>query len=1143
MKNFLSFSSLRVRLVLTVFLAVLPPLGMIVYTADEWRRQETVEAETQGLQLARHASAIHLRLIDESEDMLFSLAQLPAVSGGERAGVRDVLVAFLREHPRHRDVGVIEADGKVSLSAAPPGDLIDVADRPFFRRAVATRRFALGDAEIDPITGKGRLVFGYPILGKGGRVTRVLFTVMDLAWVGELAAEALFPPGTTVTVFDSAGHILAQEPDPGEWLGRSASQDPVMRTMLSRDREGSIEGSFLDGVERLLAFKPLPGSDDARRLYVSIGVPAAVAVAPSNRVLTRNLVGLGLSAILAMAMGWMGSHVFLMRRMTALVRTTNRISSGDLSARTGLADGSGEMSELARAVDEMAAVLQEREQEIHRQQEEQAKQERRFRALIEKSSDGIALLDRDGTVRYASPSTTRVLGYTGAELLNRGLLEFIHAEDREQVSAGLAEVGQRPGGFFSASFRVQHKTGSYRWIGGVATNLLDDPTVQAIVANYRDITKRREAEESLRRAHDELEERVQQRTGELLEANRALKTQIADRKRAEEALLESEDRTLLLLNSAAEGIYGVDLNGNCVFCNPASLRLLGFADQRDLLGAHMHEVMHHTRADGTRYPDQECRAYDSFRLGTGTHVDTEVFWRADGTSFPVEYWSYPMRRGGRVVGSVVTFLDITDRKRAEAGLSESRAMMAGILGSAMDAIISVDEEQRILLFNAAAERTFGCSSAEVIGHRVERLIPERLRERHHAGVRAFARSSRSDSGQGRQFSMVGLRLGGDEFPAEATISRSEAAGRPIYTIILRDITERQRSEEAFRKLSSALEQTGDSVFVTNRDGVIEYVNPAFEQLTGYSPKDAIGATPRIHNSGVHDPRFYDRLWKTILSGQVFRAVFTNKTKDGQIYYEDQTIAPVRDGHGQITHFVSTGRDITRRKRTEEALRRLNDQFEHEASRIADFLHDEAGQFLTSAHITLAQVARDLQSPSRERLQTVRNDLDQIEEQLRRLSHELHPRILDDLGLVDALKFLADGVARRAGIPISVEATLENRLPALVETALYRLVQEGLTNMTKHARATRATIVLKQEGQTIHCSIRDDGLGFDVAAALARRGALGLGLLGIQDRLEAVGGTFRIISTPGGGAELCATIPLDDEALAQSDGSVRATSTR
>jgi PAS domain S-box-containing protein len=471
------------------------------------------------------------------------------------------------------------------------------------------------------------------------------------------------------------------------------------------------------------------------------------------------------------------------------------------------------------------------------------------------------------------------------------------------------------------------------------------------------------------------------------------------------------------------------------------------------------------------------------------------------------------------------YTEVAVRKRAEQALSESRAMLADILGSAMDAIISIDANHRIILFNTAAEATFGCSAAEAVGQPIETFIPERLRGRNQDHVAAFAEAATAAPPTGRRCSMVGLRANGEEFPIEAAISYSDAGGEAVSTIILRDVSERQRAEERLRKLSRAIEQTADSVMVANRECIIEYFNRAFEELTGYSRAEAMGARPTFVKAGRHDIGFYGALWKTILSGQSFRSIFTNTSKDGRVYHEDQTITPIRDGNGEITHFVSTGRDITQRKRTEEALRRLNDALEREATRIASVLHDEAGQFLTAAHITLADVARQLPEPAKEALKEVRRDLNQIEHQLRRLSHELHPRILDDLGLIDAVKFLADGVQRRTGVTITVEGTLEERCSPLVETAIYRLVQEALTNMTKHAGATRATITLQRDASMIRCSIRDDGVGFEVADVLDRRRDPGLGLIGIQDRLEVVGGTLEIISAPGGGTELRATIPL------------------
>ena len=170
----------------------------------------------------------------------------------------------------------------------------------------------------------------------------------------------------------------------------------------------------------------------------------------------------------------------------------------------------------------------------------------------------------------------------------------------------------------------------------------------------------------LRHAGEDLERRVDERTIEL-------EQEVADRKRAQDALHDSEERIRLILDSTAEAIYGVDRDGKCTFCNPATLRLLGFQKPEDLLGKQMHLMMHHSHADGTPYPAAGLH-YLLLRSnrGEGNHSDQEVFWRADGTSFPVEYWAYPTRKEGDIIGSVITFLDITERKQAQSALLEAK---------------------------------------------------------------------------------------------------------------------------------------------------------------------------------------------------------------------------------------------------------------------------------------------------------------------------------------------------------------------------------------------------------------------------------------------------------------------------------------
>ena len=169
----------------------------------------------------------------------------------------------------------------------------------------------------------------------------------------------------------------------------------------------------------------------------------------------------------------------------------------------------------------------------------------------------------------------------------------------------------------------------------------------------------------LRHASEDLERRVDKRTRELAQ-------EVLDRQRAQEALHESEERIRLLLDSTAEAIFGLDRDGKCTFCNPATLQLLGYKSVDALLGKFMFEVTRHSHGDGTPYPPDVRPIVEARLSGKEIHSDSDMFWRSDGTKFPVEYWAYPIRKEGEVVGAVVTFVDITERKRAQAALLEAK---------------------------------------------------------------------------------------------------------------------------------------------------------------------------------------------------------------------------------------------------------------------------------------------------------------------------------------------------------------------------------------------------------------------------------------------------------------------------------------
>ncbi|HEU5409582.1 MAG TPA: ATP-binding protein [Candidatus Acidoferrales bacterium] len=210
----------------------------------------------------------------------------------------------------------------------------------------------------------------------------------------------------------------------------------------------------------------------------------------------------------------------------------------------------------------------------------------------------------------------------------------------------------------------------------------------------------------------------------------------------------------------------------------------------------------------------------------------------------------------------------------------------------------------------------------------------------------------------------------------------------------------------------------------------------------------------------------------------------------------------------------------------ETLRRLNESLEGETRRIARALHDESGQLLAAVHIQLLQLSRQLEPSAQASLRDIEALLEQIEQQLRNFSHDLRPTVLDDYGLVPALQSLAERFSKRFGTPVSVDGKPMPRLTKTTEAAMYRVAQEALNNVARHAKASRVHIRLWMSPGELHCRIRDDGVGFD-PAALSRASKNALGIIGIRERLNVLGGSLEIQSAPQQGTELKIEVPVED----------------
>ncbi len=219
----------------------------------------------------------------------------------------------------------------------------------------------------------------------------------------------------------------------------------------------------------------------------------------------------------------------------------------------------------------------------------------------------------------------------------------------------------------------------------------------------------------------------------------------------------------------------------------------------------------------------------------------------------------------------------------------------------------------------------------------------------------------------------------------------------------------------------------------------------------------------------------------------------------------------------LAAYEAANAQLTRENGT---LLQMNEALEMQANRIAHALHDDAGQLLTVAHLKLAKAQQKASPECAAYLVEIRALFDDIEQQLRRFSHELHPIALQDFGLIGALEFLIQGVEERAGLHIRVNKTPNLTVPKPLETILYRFVQEALTNVVRHAHATTVTIEFRQTNDTLTCVVVDDGVGFD-----ADKFRPGMGLSGMRQRVQAASGKLSLKSSPGLGSELIAEIPL------------------
>ncbi len=426
---------------------------------------------------------------------------------------------------------------------------------------------------------------------------------------------------------------------------------------------------------------------------------------------------------------------------------------------------------------------------------------RKLSLAVEQSPNSIDITDLDANIEYVNETFVKTSGYSVAELIGQ--------------NPRLMQSGKTPRATYDDMWA--HLTRGEAWKGEF-------------------INRRKDGSEYIESV---LVSPVRQADGRVTHYL-AIKEDITEFKQAQKALRDSRENLHRLLNSIAEGAYGVNTKGNCTFVNRAFLQMLGYQNDSEVLGKHIHELIHHSHADGSPYPAEECRAYLAYRTNQSINVSDEVFWRKDGIAIPVEYWSHPIETDGGTIGAIVTFVDITERKRAEDKLRESEEKFSKVFESnpAMVAIGTIDG--KMVDVNLSYANFLGFSRKEMLGKSLADLgviRAEELQRLLELGQR---------SGASLRNVEVSLQTrGGSILNALLSADLVLLGGVPYRLATLQDITARKQAETQIAEQLDELRRWYDAT--SGREGRILNLKHEVNELLGQA-----GQQPRYPSAELVD---------------------------------------------------------------------------------------------------------------------------------------------------------------------------------------------------------------------------------------------------------------------------------------------------
>ncbi len=722
--------------------------------------------------------------------------------------------------------------------------------------------------------------------------------------------------------------------------------------------------------------------------------------------------------------------------------------------------------------------------------------------------------DVEGRVTKWNPSAEKTFAYSPEEALGRHFSFIVPPGAREHTDHLADDLLTSNGGHRSTNENVT-KDGRTILCEWYNTPLMDaGGKVVGAASLAQDITDRKRAEEALRKAHDELEQKVKERTAELSAANEQLRIfqQFAE--------------------TSGQGFSMADLGGHLVYMNPALCRMLGEDKPHGCIGQHI----------SIYYPDEVNRTRKTERFPV---LMRDGYWQGElpmlsrqGKTIPTWHNTFLIRdESGKPIRIAVVITDISERKRAEEALQTSEQKYRTLVETSPDGVIMTDLKGHVTYASGPVREYFGAERVEdLFGRNPLDLL---AKEDHHRFLNNLRRTM--EEGATRDIEYTFLKQDGTSFPGDlSTAVIRDASGKPNALVaILRDVTERHRAQEALRRSEEryalAVQSAGVGLWDWDiRTGKL-YFSPRWKAIFGYDEND-IGDSVEDWARLLHpdETDWMLRFLEDFLAGTspTVTVEYRLRHKDGSYRWIVAHGLAVRDDQGKAIRLVGSHGDITDRKQAEAALERERQSLwrmlqasDHERQIISYEIHDGLAQYLGGAIMQFqAYDALEENSPdeAKKAHETAVELVRQSHLEARRLISEVRPPVIDEVGLETAISHLVHEQRRHGGPKIECDSDVQfDRLPPILENAIYRIIQEALNNACKHSQSKRVKVTMTQEGQDVRMEVQDWGIGFDPESV--EKGHFGLE--GVRQRVRLLGGRLTIESTPGSGTVVRVVVPI------------------